>query len=111
MEIDRDAIRSLTELEIAHLETALGKPVNRDDLVFWVTEATRDIVRLIDMPTARQSRDALRKLSHEGREWLDHIRDCPGARLLGSAQLEEVDALVRSFCDNLESNAKNFLRQ
>jgi hypothetical protein len=52
-------VRPLTEAEIELLERSLGRPVDRTMLVHWVSQSIRDVVRLRDLPTARECRDAL----------------------------------------------------
>jgi len=39
-------IRQLTEEEISRLERALGKPIERDYLVYWISTAIRELVKL-----------------------------------------------------------------
>jgi len=47
------AIRALTETEIESLEQALGKPVDRKYLDYWISQSIADAVTLARQPTAR----------------------------------------------------------
>ena len=85
-------IRPLTEAEIELLERSLGRPVDRNSLVHWVSQSIRDVVRLTDLPTARQCRDALLVVVRDGREWIHDINHCPCVSLIGQkADLDELD--------------------
>jgi hypothetical protein len=103
------AIRPLTETEIELLERSLGRPVDRNFLVHWVAQSIRDVVRLRDLPTATQCRDALLLVARDGREWLQDINHCPCASILGQkAELTELTAAVARVCDRAEHVAKEF---
>ena len=60
-------MRPLKDTEIADLETALGKPIDRHYLVYWVSRAIDDVVRFSSQPTPRAARDELSKIAREGR--------------------------------------------
>jgi hypothetical protein len=75
-------LRPLTEREIENLEHVLGKPVERDDLVYWLTTAMQDVIRLSKQPTARECRDDLFRIVQEGRSWLKRLGACPGVTVL-----------------------------
>jgi hypothetical protein len=102
-------IRPLTETEIELLERSLGRPVDRNSLVHWVSQSIRDVVRLRDLPTATQCRDALLLAARDGREWIQDINHCPCASLIGQkADLDELTAGVARICDRAEVVAKEF---
>jgi hypothetical protein len=86
-------LRPLTEQEIENLEHTLGKPVERDYLVSWLTTAMQDIVRLSKQPTARECRDDLFQIVQEGRSWLERLGACPSTTVLPpSVELGRVTA-------------------
>ena len=98
-------IRSLTEREIERLEVALGKPVDRQYLVLWVSSSISNAT-LPTQPTARERRDGLVRLARQGRRWLQQIDVCPGAVVLRqSAKIEELRATVALLCDRVDSVA------
>ena len=102
-------IRPLTEAEIELLERSLGRPVDRNSLVYWVSQSIRDVVRLRDLPTARECRDALLVVVREGRGWIHDINHCPCASLIGQqAELDALTAGVARVCDRAEFVAKEF---
>jgi hypothetical protein len=102
-------IRPLTEREIEQLERSLGRPVDRNLLVHWVSQSIRDVVRLRDLPTARECRDALLLVVRDGREWIQDINHCPCASLIGQkAELDELTAGMARVCDRAEFVAKEF---
>jgi hypothetical protein len=97
-------IRPLTETEIAQLEAALGKPVERAYLVYWVSAAIRDVVRLSAAPTPREYRDELAEIAHQGRNWIQTIEGTRSGLLLPNGP--DVGALIGSvtiFCEAIES--------
>jgi hypothetical protein len=55
-------IRPLSEAELQRLESALGKPVDRQYLTHWVSQATRDVARLSILPPPQQLNIDLRRL-------------------------------------------------
>ena len=94
-------IRPLTETEIAQLEEALGKPVERAHLVHWVSAAIRDVVKLSTAPSAREYRDELEEIAQQGRNWIQTVEGSRGAPLLPG--VEAVIGSVTNFCEALES--------
>jgi hypothetical protein len=48
-------LRPLQNDEVQELERALGKPIDRAYLVFWVSRAIGDCVRLSMQPTPREA--------------------------------------------------------
>jgi hypothetical protein len=105
----KDKIRPLTEREIEELEQTIGQSVDRDHLVYWVSEAIRDVVRLSNLPSARKYRDGLMQIAGEGRRWLRRIEEFPGASHLPKRiELDEVTSMMARFCDRVESLAEQF---
>jgi hypothetical protein len=103
----RPHIRPLTEAEIESLEQALGKPVARKDLVYWVSKSIEDMVRLASKPTPRRLRDSLLQFEREGREWLTDIAESESASFLAArANLPEFTAAASAFCDQVASLAR-----
>ena len=104
-------LRPLTEQEIENLEHVLGKPVERDYLVYWLTTAMQDVIRLSNQPTARECRDDLFQIVQEGRSWLKRLGACPGTTVLPpSVELGRVTATVAKFCDRIDFIAKQIDR-
>ena len=85
-------IRPLAEVELESLERALGKPVDRQYLAYWVSEAIRDVVKLSMLPTARQLRTDLTRIPRDGRQWLRHVSDY--YELFSPRQRAELDQLL-----------------
>jgi len=108
MDPTKDTIRPLTEHEIERLEKAIGQSVDRDHLVYWVSEAIRDVVRLSDLPSAREYRDALLQIAREGRRWLRRIKEFPDASFLPGRRIEldKVTSMVARICDSADSFAE-----
>ena len=103
----KDSIRPLTEHEIERLEKAIGRSLDRDHLVYWVSEAIRDVVRLSDMPSPRKYRDALLQIADDGRRWLRRVDKFPGAKFLPKQiELAKVTSVVAGFCDSAGSFAE-----
>jgi hypothetical protein len=100
-------VRPLTDDEIERLERRLGRPVDRDFLVHWVSQAIRDVVRFSRLPTAREHRDSLLRIIEEGRQWIQHVEACPGISFLGS-ELDELKRVVARFSDQANLLAKQF---
>jgi hypothetical protein len=103
-------VRPLTDEEIERLQGRLGRPVDRDFLVRWVSQAIRDVVRLSAQraqPNAHECRDGLKRIAKEGRRWLELIDTCPGISLLG-AELDEFKRGVARFCDQADLLANKF---
>ena len=72
-----DCVRPLQENDVKELERALGNPIDRAYLVFWVSRGIGDCVRLSTQPTPREARHELLKIAGEGREWINRIQDFP----------------------------------
>jgi hypothetical protein len=103
------SIRALTEREIERLEDSLGQSVNRDFLVHWVSQSFLDVVRLSQLPTARECRDGLLVVAREGRQWIEDINQCPCATLVSQkAELDQLTAAVTRFCGRAEFVANEF---
>jgi hypothetical protein len=107
MDPTKHKIRPLAEHEIERLEEAIDQSVDHDHLVYWVSEAIRDVVRLSDMPRPREYRDALLQIADDGRRWLRRIEEFPGANFLpGRIPLDKMTSMVARFCDSAESFAQ-----
>lgn len=100
-------VRPLTNEEIERLELRLGRPVDRDYLVSWVSQAIRDVVRLSQQPTARELRDGLQEIAKKGRRWIRDVEACPGVSRVGRT-LEELKRTTATFCDQADRLAKEF---
>ena len=85
------------------LERALGNPIDRAYLVFWVSRGIADCVRLSTQPTPREARLELLKIAGEGRDWINRIQGFSGSFLLG--ELSELTTTVTRFCDRADSAA------
>ena len=97
-------IRPLTETEIAQLEEALGKPVERAYLVHWVSEAIRAVVRLSAAPTPREYRDELAEIAHQARNWIQTVEGSRSTSLLPKALgAKTLTGSVTNFCEAIES--------
>jgi hypothetical protein len=66
-------IRSLTNSELESLEKVLGKPIEREYLVRWMTRSITDVVKFANQPSPRQFWDRLLRIERAGREWLSEI--------------------------------------
>jgi hypothetical protein len=99
-------IRPLTDFEIEKLENALGKPVDRNYLVFWVSRAISDIVIHSLQPTGSEYRTWLWGIAHTGRRWLQQIEaGSGGTSLPPSFDQAVLTASVTKFCDQVEALA------
>jgi hypothetical protein len=96
--------RALLESEIKELECALGKPIDRSYLVYWVTRAIGDCVRLSTPPSPREARHELLKIAVEGRQWISRVRGFSAPFLLGD--LNELTAIATLFCERADSAAE-----
>jgi hypothetical protein len=106
MGLAKPEIRPLTDTEIAQLESALGKPVDRDYLVYWVSQAIRDVVKLSTLPSRREYRDELSQIARQGRRWVQHLEQSRSASVLPKTlKLERVISSVTTFCERVESVA------
>ena len=76
-------LRALTDEEIKQLEEALVKSVDRNHLVHWVSQSTRDVVRLsMNQPTLGDCRDDVLRIIRDGSKWLEHIVASPAELFL-----------------------------
>jgi hypothetical protein len=103
-------VRPLTDEEIERLQRRLGKPVDRNFLVGWVSQSIHDVVRLSTQrvqPNARECRDGLRKTAKEGRRWLKQVDTCPSISLLGP-ELDEFKQIIAGFCNQADLLANKF---
>ena len=98
-------MRPLKDTEIVDLETALGKPINRHYLVYWVSRAIDDVARLLRASQPpRAARDELSKMAREGRAWIQRINEFSGAFLLRQyAELDGLTTTVAEFCGRVDS--------
>jgi hypothetical protein len=97
-------MRPLKDTEIVDLETALGKPIDRHYLVYWVSRAIDEVARFSNQPTPRAARDELSKIAREGRAWIQRINEFSGAFLLRQyAELDGLTATVAEFCARVDS--------
>ena len=101
-------IRPLRQREIERLEDALSESVDRDYLVFWVSQSIVNHVKFsMNRSTARECRDGLMGLARQGRRWLQQIDACPGTPVLRQgAQVAELREMIAAFCDQVETVAK-----
>lgn len=103
----RSDVRPLTEKEIESLEQALGRPVDRKYLVYWISQSIRDAIRSASLGTPRQLRDRLLEIEREGREWLRCIDESRAESFLtGRANLPEFRTAAAAFCDRVASLAR-----
>lgn len=96
-------IRPLTEAEIERLEQALGKPIDRQYLTYWVSTAISDVVRLSTLLTAREFRTDFMRMAREGRQWIREVSAYPNVFVLRVQ--EERDHLIEAadaFCNSLD---------
>jgi hypothetical protein len=101
-------IRPLSDAEIEALKKILGARVKRKHLVYWLTQAIRDVVVLSSQPPARERRDDFRRIAKEGRHWVRGFKMSPDLKTLQTrARLEKVEAVVIQFCENVESLARD----
>jgi hypothetical protein len=102
----RPNIRPLSEAELERLESALGKPVDRQYLTHWVSEATRDVARLSILPTPQQLNMDLRRMARDGRRWLREASEY--STIFNAAQRGALDRLVEAanpFFDSIDALA------
>lgn len=97
------ALRDITEEEVQKLEDALGKPVDREHLVYWVPLSIRGIVHSSNLPHARQLRDDLIRMGREGRQWIRNVSAYPD--IFTPRERVERHSLIRAtkaFCDSVD---------
>jgi hypothetical protein len=102
----RPTIRPLSEAELERLESALGKPVDRQYLTHWVSEATRDVARLSILLTPQQLNIDLRRMARDGRRWLREASEY--SAIFNAAQRGALDRLVEAanpFFDSIDALA------
>ena len=95
-------IHPLSKAELQRLESALGKPIERQVLAYWVSQATRDIARLSILPTPQQLNTDLRRMARDGRRWLREASE--STAIFSPAQRAALDRLVEAadpFFDNI----------
>jgi len=100
--------RQLTEEEISRLERALGKPIERDYLVRWISTAIRDVPMLATPligPT--EYRDELRQIARQGRNWIETVRQSRSTPLLPKVlEVEQLISSITTFSDAVASFAE-----
>ena len=74
------------------MESALGKPIERQYLVYWVSEAMRDVARLSVMPTPQQLNIDLRRMVRDGRRWFREVTEY--SAMFSPAQRRALDRLL-----------------
>jgi hypothetical protein len=103
-------IRALTEAEIKILARALGRPIDRDYLVYWMSRSIGDIAKLSTLPSVAQCRDEYLRIVLHGRNWLKEIEQCRAPFLIRQHfELEEFKTKVKSCCDVVEEVAQREL--
>jgi hypothetical protein len=100
-------LRGLTDDEVKELQQELGKPIAPGYLSWWISEAIRDIVRFSRIPTSRETRDDLSRISQDGRAWMDHIKRSPGASALLPGPTDAIRHAMDSFCVLVDAAAKH----
>ena len=103
-----DIIRQLNEEEISRLERALGKPVEREYLVHWVSTGIRDLVKLsTPIVSPRAYRDELKEIVQQGRKWVDTLKQSRSTQLLPNVlEVEQLISSLAMFSDAVESLAE-----
>jgi hypothetical protein len=100
-------IRPLTEAELEALEKALGAPVDREHLNYWLSEAIEDAVRSASYPPPRQLRDGLLEIERNGRQLLSSMDEPKVAAFIGArANFGEFRAATAQFCDQIGALAR-----
>lgn len=100
----RAQIRSLRDDEIKALELALGAPVDRKYLRYWISQSIEDAVQLAYATTPGQMRDALVRIERDGRKWLKVLDKTKAAPFLSArADLAELKAATTRFCNRVTS--------
>ena len=101
-------LRALTDDELADLQSAIGKPVDRDYIRHWLSLSIENIVKFSAPPSAAECRDRFLRIVSEGRDWLTHVDQCPGGALVGlTSELQTLRDTVSEFCDRLASTANH----
>jgi hypothetical protein len=101
-------IRQLTDEEIRRLERALGKPVERAYLVYWISTGIRDLVKLsTPIVSPREYRDELEEIVQQGRKWVETLKQSRSTSLLPNVlEIEQLISSVATFSDAVESLAE-----
>ena len=100
-------LRPLTGEEIECLAAALGKPVDRNYLAFWISQSISNAVKLSTLPSGRTCRDELMRVARQGRQWLRRIDECPSQPILGQGiEIDELKGKVAQFCAHAEAVAR-----
>jgi hypothetical protein len=96
-------IRRLTETEIQRREGALGKPIERNYLVHWVSLSIRGVVELSSLPSTRQLRNDLTRMAREGRQWIRHVADYPDIfSPRARAERDRLMETAEAFCQSID---------
>src|SRR5215469_18397501 len=98
-------IRQLTDEEISRLERALGKPVERAYLVYWISTGIRELVKLsTPIVSPREYRDELEEIVQQGRKWVETLKQSRSTSLLPNVlEIEQLISSVATFSDAVES--------
>jgi len=100
-------IRALTDEEIARLEAALGQPVERIYLAYWVSRAVQAFIVLMTLPPPRERRDDLKEIAEQGHKWIKTVEQSRSTPLLPAVlEVEQLTSSVRTFCDVVASLAR-----
>jgi hypothetical protein len=100
-------IRPLTDEEIARLEAALGQPVERIYVAYWVSRAIQAFIVLLTLPPPRERRDDLKEIAEQGRKWIETVEQSRSARLLPTlVDVEHLISSARTFCEIAGSLAR-----
>jgi hypothetical protein len=100
-------IRPLTDDEIARLEEALGQPIERTYLAYWVSQAIEAFILIMTLPPPRERRDDLKKMSEQGRRWIATVEQSRSTPLLPAMlDVDHLISSVRTFCDLVKSLAR-----
>jgi hypothetical protein len=108
-----NAIRPLTDNEVARLETALGQPVERMYLSHWVSQGIQAFLLLVTLPSPRERRDELKQIAEQGRKWIATLEQSRSAPLLPAVllpaeiDLEHLISSARTFCAVVGSLARH----
>jgi hypothetical protein len=99
-------IRPLTDDEIARLEEALGRPIERNYLAYWVSRAIEAFLLIMTLPPPRERRDDLKEMAEQGRRWIATVEQSRSTPLLPAVlDVEHLISSVRTFCEAIESLA------
>ena len=107
MPSNRQEMRPLTDNEIARLERALGSPIERNYLAYWVSRAIEAFIVLMTIPPPGERRDDLKEIAAQGRNWMERVEQSRSARLLPPVvDVQQLMSLLRAFCHIAESLAQ-----